>query len=76
MTPRTFRKRCLRAIAMTAAIAAALPAAAQAADAPAPVPAGFTSLFDGKTLNGWRTRRRHHRQLGGRIEIQHLPDPR
>ncbi|WP_298852153.1 DUF1080 domain-containing protein [uncultured Sphingomonas sp.] len=54
MTPRTFRKRCLRAIAMTAAIAAALPAAAQAADAPAPVPAGFTSLFDGKTLNGWR----------------------
>ena len=51
MQMRLQRKICWRVAASIAVMATPLtPLAAQQA----PVPAGFTSLFDGKTLDGWR----------------------
>ncbi|MBY8820751.1 3-keto-disaccharide hydrolase [Sphingomonas colocasiae] len=49
------RRMILKSAALAVlAIAAAAPLGAQSGGGQAPVPAGFTSLFDGKTLKGWR----------------------
>lgn len=48
-------KRPLFATALAGlALGSSAPLTAQSAEKQAPVPAGFTSLFDGKTLKGWR----------------------
>lgn len=55
MTRQTSRRQHLKTVALMALICTSFTAlGAQSTPAPAPVPAGFTSLFDGKTLKGWR----------------------
>src|SRR4051794_20650909 len=59
MMPRQFSLRCLPLACLSLALSAGMIASAAAPQTVAP-PAGFTSLFNGKDLSGWRGRQQDY----------------